>query len=63
MNRLNDPNAAAREVGTPASTQLAACRGEPLRKPVYVRLASRVDHGGRSKSNALLAETVSLPSF
>lgn len=41
MNRLNDPHAAAREVGTPSPTQLAACRGGPLGKPASIRLASR----------------------
>jgi hypothetical protein len=60
MNRLNAPHAAEREVGTPASTQLAACRGGPLGKPVSIWLASRVDRGGRSKFRAPPPETASL---
>lgn len=45
MNRLNALHAAVREVGIPASTQLAACRDGPLRKPASIRLASREGQG------------------
>lgn len=60
MNRLNASHAAAREVGAPAPTQLAACRGGPLSKPASIRLASREVPPYSKKSSALLMETASL---
>lgn len=40
-----DPHAAVRVVGTPASTQRATCRGGLLCKPVFICLASREGRG------------------